>query len=240
MNPLKCHLKKTCFALSVLAATLLGLPARAQFVSTVTTNSLNQPAGVTIGLTNNLVYITDTGNYRIAQFDPSSGLVTTLAGSGTPGTNLGIGLAASFSLPQGIVTARGGLVVCDEGSQLIRYVTFDGVVTPLAGQPYITGLGNGPAASATFSYPTGIAADSAGDLFIADSQNGVIREIDTNDNVTTVATGGFSFDLPTAVAIDPYNNIWVADSGQSIICVISNGAVTVVAGAAGQEGTNDS
>jgi len=238
MNPLKCHLKKTCFALSVLAATLLGLPARAQFVSTVVSNNLGQPAGVAID-SSNIVYITDPGNDRIARFDPSSGSLTTLAGSGAYGTNLGIGQAASFVLPQGIVAARGGLVVCDEQSQLIRFVSLAGAVAPLAGQPYIIGQGNGPAASATFSFPTGIAADSAGDLFIADSQNAVIREIDTNNNVTTVATGDYAFDLPSAVAVDPYNNIWVADSGQSVICMISNGVVTVVAGIAGQQGTND-
>jgi hypothetical protein len=238
MNPVN-RQQRTCFVLSVLAATLLGWPARAQFVSTAVTNGLNQPAGVAID-SSNIVYITDPGNDRIARFDPSSGSLTTLAGSGAYGTNLGIGQAASFVLPQGIVAARGGLVVCDEQSQLIRFVSLAGAVTPLAGQPFITGQGNGPAASATFSFPTGIAADSAGDLFIADSQNAVIREIDTNNNVTTVATGDYAFDLPSAVAVDPYNNIWVADSGQSVICMISNGVVTVVAGIAGQQGTNDS
>jgi hypothetical protein len=239
MITLNRHHPLTCVVLSVLAATLVGLPARAQYVSTVVSNNLGQPAGVAID-SSNFVYITDPGNYRVARLDPSTGDVTTLAGSGDFGTNLGTGQAASFFVPQGIVAARGGLVVCDEGSQLIRFVTFGGTVTPLAGQPYMTGEGNGPAATATFNYPTGIAADSAGDLFIADSQNNVIREIDTNDNVTTVSTGGYTFNLPNAVAVDNFNNIWVADTGNSVICLISNGAVTVVAGVSGQHGTNDS
>jgi len=238
-NPFHRHLRLTCFILGVTVAALVALPARAQFVSTAVSNNLSQPAGVAVDSSNN-VYITDPGNYRIAKFDPSSGALTTLAGSGTYGDSLGIGTAASFFIPEGIVAARGGLVVCDEGSQLIRFVTFGGAVSALAGEPYITGENNGAAATATFSYPAGIATDGAGNLYIADTQNNAIREIDTNDNVSTVATGGYVFDLPSAVAVDNYTNIWVADSGHDVICMISNGTVTVMAGVSGVKGTNDS
>jgi hypothetical protein len=237
-NPANCRPPLTRFVLGVLAVSLCALPARAQFVSTATTNLL-QPAGVAIDSSNN-VYITDPGNYRIAVYVPSSGTLSTLAGSGVIGTNTGTGEAASFFIPQGIVAARGGLIVADEGSQLIRYVTFGGTVTNLAGQAYMTGEANGPAATATFSYPAGIAADSAGDLYVADTQNNAIREIDTNNIVSAVATGGYVFDLPSAVAVDNNNNIWVADSGHDVICLISNGTVTVVAGISGNAGTNDS
>jgi sugar lactone lactonase YvrE len=224
--------------LGILAPFLCVAPARAQYISTVLTN-LNQPAGVAIDSNNN-VYITDPGNYRIARYVPSSGSLITLAGSGSPGTNTGTGEAASFFLPQGIVAARGGLIVADEGSQLIRYVTFQGTVSNLAGQAFLTGDANGPAATATFSYPAGIAADGAGDLFVADTQNGLIREIDANNIVSTLPTGGYTFDLPNAVAVDNNSNVWVTDSGHEVICMISNGLVTVVAGRFGQAGTNDS
>jgi hypothetical protein len=237
-NPATRHYPLTRFVLGVLAATLCAVPARAQYVSTAVTN-LNQPSGVAVDSSNN-VYITDSDNYRVAKYVPSSGTLTTLAGSGTIGTNTGTGAAASFFIPLGIVAARGGLIVTDEGSQLIRYVSFGGAVSNLAGQAYITGEANGAAATATFSYPAGIAADSAGDLFVADTQNGAIREIDTNNVVSTVATGSYVFDLPNAVAVDTNNNIWVADSGNDVICMISNGVVTVVAGITGQVGTNDS
>ncbi len=195
----------------ILASLLCPLPLQAQFVNTASTN-LSLPAGVVTDSANN-VYITDPGNYRIAKFVPSSGALTTLAGSGNPGADSGTGFSASFFLPQGIVAARGGLIVADEGSQLIRYVTFGGTVTNLAGQAFATGSFNGPAAAATFSYPVGIAADSAGDLYVADSQNGLIREIDTNNIVSTVPTGGYTFNLPNALAVDDNNNVWVADSG---------------------------
>ena len=237
-NPATRHHLLTRFVLGVLAVSLCALPAGAQYVSTVVSN-LSLPAGVAVDSSNNL-YITDPGNYRIAKFVPSTGALSTLAGSGALGTNSGTGPDASFFIPQGIVAARGGLIVADEGSQLIRYVTFGGTVTNLAGQAYVSGQANGPAAGATFSYPAGIAADNAGDLYVADTQNNAIREIDTNNIVSTVATGGYVFDLPSAVAVDNNNNIWVADSGHDVICMISNGAVTVVAGMTGQAGTNDS
>ncbi len=237
-TPTTSHPLLTRFVLGVLAASLCAPPARAQYVSTAVTN-LIQPAGVAVDASQNL-YITDPGNFRIAKFVPSSGSLTTLAGAGFAGTNAGTGSGASFANPQGIVAARGGLIVADEDSQLIRYVSFTGAVSNLAGQAYTYGMANGPAASATFSYPVAIAADNAGNIFVADSQNGVIREIDTNNMVSTVATGGFTFNLPNGVAVDNNSNIWVADAGNNVICMISNGAVTVAAGISGRSGTNDS
>jgi sugar lactone lactonase YvrE len=227
------------FVLGVLAASLCAQPARAQYVATAATN-LSQPAGVAVDGSGNL-YVTDPGNFRIAKFVPSSGALTTLAGSpGNYGAAEGTGTAATFFIPQGIVAARGGLVVADQGSQLIRYVTFGGTVTDLAGQAFVSGNANGQGTNATFSYPEGIAADGAGNLYVADSQNNAIREIDTNNNVSTVPVGGYVFDLPNAVAVDDNDNLWVADSGHDVICLVSNGAVTVVAGVSGHPGTNDS
>jgi sugar lactone lactonase YvrE len=237
-NPATSRRLLTRIVLGILAASVCAGPARGQYVSTVLTN-LSQPAGVAVD-SNNDVYITDPGNYRIAKYVPSSGTLTTLAGSGTLGAGSGTGAAASFFIPQGIVAARGGLIVADEGSQLIRYVSFQGMVSNLAGQPFVSGAIDAQGTNATFSYPTGIAVDSASNLYVADSQNGVIREIDNNNNVSTVPTGGYTFNLPNAVAVDNNTNIWVTDSGHEVICMISNGTVTVVAGVFGQAGTNDS
>jgi hypothetical protein len=113
-------------------------------------------------------------------------------------------------------------------------------VTNLAGQAYVSGTANGQGTNALFSYPVGIAADSAGNLYVADSQNNAIRMINTNNYVTNVAVGGYVFDLPNAVAVDGNNNIWVTDSGHQVICMISNGVATAVAGTFGHAGTNDS
>src|SRR5580658_5117287 len=238
-TPTISHPFLTRFVVLGFLAVCWGAPlARAQYVSTAVTN-LIQPAGVAVDSDGNL-YITDPGNYRLAKFVPTSGALSTLAGAGFAGTNVGTGSGAAFVNPQAIVAARGGLIVADEDSQLIRYVSFAGAVSNLAGQAYVYGMANGPAAGATFSYPVAIAADNAGDLFVADSQNEVIREIDTNNIVSTVATGGFTFNLPSGVAVDDNSNIWVADAGNNVICMISNGTVTVEAGISGRAGTNDS
>jgi DNA-binding beta-propeller fold protein YncE len=99
-TPATRHPLLTRFVLGILAACLCAPPARAQFVSTAVSNNLSQPVGVAVDASGN-VYITDTGHYRIAKYVPSSGTLSTLAGSGTIGTNTGTGLAASFVSPQG-------------------------------------------------------------------------------------------------------------------------------------------
>ncbi len=226
--------------MGIVAAALCTGTVRAQYVGTLVTN-LSSPAGVAVDSSNN-VYITEPGNYTVAVYVPNAGTLTTLAGSpGNFGADPGTGPAATFFIPQGIVVARGGLVVVDQGSQLIRFVTYSGTVSDIAGQAFVSGFANGNGTSATFSYPTGIAADAAGDLYVADSQNNAIREIDLNNNVTTLATGGYIFDRPNAVAVDPNNNVWVADSGHNNIVLISNGVAKVIAGSvSAAAGTNDS
>jgi sugar lactone lactonase YvrE len=228
--------------LGIVAAALLAPPVSAQFVSTEISSGLFEPSAVATDASGN-VYITDSSDNRIAMYVPSSGLLTTLAGTSgtqTAGTNNGIGSAARFSQPRGMVAARGGLVVVDQVNQLIRYVSFAGVVSNLAGVAGTIGSHNGPALSATFSYPNGIAADSQGNLYIADEGNDAIRLLDTNNMVSTVPVGGYQFSAPAAVALDNNNNLWVADTGNQVICLVSNNAVTVVAGISGSPGTSDS
>lgn len=224
------------FALGILAALACALPARAQYV-TMAVSNLNQPAGVAVDANNN-TYITDSDNNQIVKYVPGGGSLTTLAGSaGNWGASDGSGPGASFADPQGIVFAWGGLIVVDEGSSAIRFVSLTGTVTTLAGQAFNYGYTDDQGTNAQFSFPLGIAVDSSNNLYVADSQNSVIRKIDPNTNVTTFASG---FNLPAAVAVDGYNNVWVADTGNNVIYVVSNGTVKVVAGAVGVAGRNDS
>ena len=227
--------------LGILAAALLTHPASAQYVGTEISSGLNEPAAVVTDSSGNL-YITDSSDNRIAEYVPSSGSLTTFAGmAGTQfaGTNNGLGSQARFSQPRGMVVARGGLIVADQANQLIRYVSFNGAVSNLAGVAGVIGANNGPALQATFSFPNGLVADAAGNIYIADEGDG-IRLLDTNNVVSTVNVGGYQFSDPSAVALDDYNNLWVADTGNDVICLVSNGVVTVVAGIPGFPGTNDS
>ena len=122
-------------------------------------------------------------------------------------------------------------------------------VTTLAGQAVIAGSSNGPAASALFSTPAAIVADSSGSLYVADSQNHMIRKIATDGLVSTFAgqagaPGGGDgsgtqarFDTPSGIAIDPSGNLFVSDTGNHTIRMITPaGVVTTLAGMAGQSG----
>jgi hypothetical protein len=231
----------------LVAMAILGARLQAQYVSTVSTNGLSNPSGVTVDANGN-VYVTDTDNNRIVELVSGGTNVTTLAGGDGPqayGTNNGVGAAARFYQPQGIVydANRGGLVVADQYNQLLRLVWLTngvGVVSNLAGvYSRYGGFANGPANSAQFSYPDAIALDNAGNLYISEWGNNDIRVLYTNNTVSNLPVVGYTFDAPSAVALDPNTNVWVADSGHNLICMISNGVVQVMAGN-GSAGTNDS
>jgi hypothetical protein len=107
-----------------------------------------------------------------------SGSAVILAGSGTNGYVDGLGTAASFGGLGGLtVDSTGNLFVADNGNNVIRKITSAGLVSTFAGQPGKTGSANGTALSATFNCPTGIAFDLSGNLYITDTWNQLIREI---------------------------------------------------------------
>jgi hypothetical protein len=232
------------WAAAWVAMTVLTSGLQAQYVSTVVSNTLNEPYGVATDPSEN-VYITDAINNRIAEYVPSTGALSTFAGSsGKSGTNNGTGSAARFSQPQGIVYApgRGGLVVVDQGNQELRYVSLSGAVSNLAGTTGVYGANNGPAlGGAQFAFPTGIAVGNDGaTLYIADQGNNLIRVLTTNNMVTNLNVGSYQFHTPSAVAVDNNNNVWVADSDDEVICMVSNGVTQIIAGTTRVIGTNDS
>lgn len=156
---------------------------------------------------------------------PLTNHVWTLAGDGTSGSVDGVGAGARVNGPRGLaVDASGSLFVADTYNHLIRKITPYGEVTTIAGSPSVSGYSDGANTSALFNAPHGIAIDSNGNLFVADSGNHVIRRIDLAGNVTTVAgspsVSGFVnatgtdaiFNLPWGVAIDSgANYLYVTD-----------------------------
>ncbi|MFI5163358.1 MAG: NHL repeat-containing protein [Sphingobacteriales bacterium] len=183
--------------------------------------------GVAVDASGN-VYVSDQGNNLIRKITPA-GAVSTFAGSGASGSADGTGTAASFNTPAGItIDGSGNLYVADEFNQKIRKITPAGVVTTIAGTGAV-GSANGAAATATFNYPTGVAIDANGAIYVADHSNNKIRAISSTGNVTTFAgTGVFgpqnglftacTFGSPTGVAVDPTTgNVFVADNANNLI-----------------------
>ncbi len=198
------------------------------------------PFGIAVDSAGN-VYIADTSNARVRKV--SNGIITTVAGGSTA-----IPLTGPASVT---VDSAGALYVSDaansgvfQGDRLKKIA--NGAVTTIAGNGYISYSGdNGPAASAQFNQPQGVAIDSAGRIYIADTQNNRVRMI-ANGVVTTIAgTGvqGFSGDngqatsaqlsTPAAVALDPAGNLYIADVNNFRIRKVSGGVITTVAGTAG-------
>lgn len=139
----------------------------------------NMPTALALDGAGNL-YVSDSGNNTIRKIVIATKAVTTLVGTaGAVGSTDGTGAAASFSSPQGLaVDALGNLYVSDSLNHTIRKVVIaTGVVTTLAGTAGITGSTNGTGTAARFNSPQGLAMDSAGNMFVADSLNHVIRKI---------------------------------------------------------------
>jgi len=190
------------------------------------------------------VYVADTVNDEIRKITPA-GVVTTLAGSpGGSGSTDGSAAAARFLAPQGVATdSSGNVYVSDTANHTIRKITAAGTVTTLAGSAGLAGSADGTGSAARFNKPGGLAADSGGNLYVADYNNSTIRKITAAGVVTTLAgspgaralvdgTGSAArFSLPWGVATDGDGNVYVADYANcSIRKITPAGAVTTLAG----------
>ncbi len=212
-----------------------------------------EPAGVAVDGAGN-VYVADAANYTIRKIS-RGGLVTTLAGTArSNGSTDGTGSAARFYWPTSVaVDGTGNVYVADYYNSTIRKITSDGVVTTLAGLPGSRGSTDGTGSGARFNLPSGVAVDGAGNIYVADSGNHVIRKITSAGVVTTLAgvsgqlgyvdgTGdGARFNSPSGMTVDGAGNLFVADTGNHTIRrVTPAGAVTIVAGSTGVWGSGDS
>jgi len=231
--------KVTC-AYRTIVSTLAGTGSPGFANGTGTAASFYQPSGVAVDSSGN-VFVTDMSNQAIRKIT-SAGVVSTFAGTGSPGFANGTGTAASFYYPQGVAVDSGGNVfVADTSNYSIRKITPSGEVSTFAGTGS-PGFVNGTGTAASFGYPTGVAVDSSGNVFVVDYSNHAIRKITHAGEVSTLAgTGspGFangtgtaaSFNYPQGVAVDSSNNVLVADLGNHAIRKItSSGMVSTLAG----------
>lgn len=167
------------------------------------------------------IYVSEPNDMRIRKIT-SAGLVTTFAGGSGAGSKDGVGTLASFKYPQGLATdVAGNIYVADTYNMKIRKITPAGVVTTLVGSGS-AGFVDGTGTVAQFNYPSGVATDLLGNVYVTDEGNGRIRKITPTGIVTTLAgsgIGGFAdgngsvaqFNNPRSISIDPSNNVYIGD-----------------------------
>jgi len=201
---------------------------------TGTSAQFNSPLCLVVDGSGNLL-VGDPGNHSIRKID-GSGVVTTLAGQYS-GSIDGIGNAAEFNGPEGLVVDSVGNIFVADGSQ-IRQVTPAGVVTTIAGES--GGFNDGVGSAAAFVNPTGVAVDGRGNVFIGDNNH--IRKVDAAGVVTTLAGrngaglgdgrgSNASFYFPEGLAVDGFDNLYIADASDNAIRLMNaKNVVQTIAG----------
>ncbi|MFZ6768176.1 gluconolaconase [Undibacterium sp. Di26W] len=187
--------------------------------------AFNTPSGIALDGKGNLL-VADTGNHAIRSISPE-GIVTTVAGNGKPGYRDGAGSEAQFNGPVGIaVDAAGNVYVADTYNDRLRKISPDGQVSTLAGGDG-SGYLDGPAATALFDTPTGLALNSKGEIFIADSKNDAIRRLSKDGQVSTITRTLDDEDhplmrRPLSIVATYDDHLYVGEGGKGRIIQISS------------------
>jgi uncharacterized protein (TIGR03437 family) len=221
--------------------------------SAATSAQLHGPQGLAVDASGNL-YIADTMNAKVRKVS-ASGVISTVAGTGTAGYGGDGGAAASAQLnvPIGVaVDSTGNLYIADFGNSRVRKVSGNNIST-VAGNGAFGYSGDGGAAvKAQLNGPQGVAVDAAGNLYIADTENNAIREVTAGGLIATVAgngIAGYSGDggpatsaqvgNPVGVAVDAAANIFTVDASNRVRQVYPNGLIATIAGNGNRGYTGD-
>ena len=191
------------------------------------------------------LYLADS-YYNMVRMIAPAGNITTLAGSKVAGFggDGSYGFRALLDYPSGVsVDPQGNVYIADQWNQRIRKLTAAGIISTVAGATHYAGDG-GPATAALLHRPEQAITDSAGNLYISDTDNNVIRKVDTQGVITTIAGTGIcdyggdngkaisaTLCSPEGLAFDSAGNLYIADWGDCVVRRIgTNGIITTVAG----------
>lgn len=203
-----------------------------------TAAQLCAPTGMAFDAAGNFVFV-DGGNNVIRKVN-TAGIISTIAGvqsaTGSYSGDGGPASAAHFDSAQGLaINAAGDIFISDTNNHVIRKIDHaTGIINVYAGKPGVTGYSGdgGLATQATLNYPKGIAVDAAGNLFIADYYNMVVRKVDPSGIITTVAGNNTLYDnfngdalpatatdlaFPNLVAVSPSGYIFISDGSNLVI-----------------------
>lgn len=200
-----------------------------------------QPTGITTAPDGSLIVVDSTA-HRIRKVT-TSGVVTTIAGSGKQGFKDGPALQAEFNTPRGVaVTKDGTIYVTDSLNHVIRTISPSGTVSTFAGSPTKRGLKNAAGRGALFNAPAGITIGPDGSFYVTEFDGMTVRLISSDAKIVRQIAGdgkkGFKdgaalaaqFDSPSGIAVDAKGVVYVADAANHRIRVISAGKVSTLAG----------
>jgi uncharacterized protein YjdB len=239
-----CVLVSTCAHAQVITTVAGGM--RPPDGVSATNSSLTYPTGVALDGAGN-IYVADYGYQRIRKIN-SSGVITTVAGNGRGGFggDGGPATAAYLYNPIGVATdASGNVYIADRDNNRIRKINTSGIISTVAGTGAARFSGDGgPATAAELNFPTGVAADGIGNIYIAEDSSCRIRKIDVTGTITTFAgtgTPGFFGDgssataaellYPIGVATDGAGNVYIADADNNRVRKVDLlGIITTIAG----------
>jgi streptogramin lyase len=216
---------------------------------------LNQPKSVAVDAAGN-VYIADAGNNVIEKVTPDGNL-SVIAGGGalTPSTVAGPATLVALNGPSGVaVDAAGNVYIADTGNNFVEIVTPDGNLKVIAGGGgTLPSTTSGPATSALLNGPRGVAVDTAGNVYIADTGNNFVEVVDfVSGHISLLAGGGgttpqasqasndwdghfglgtnIALNGPRGVAVDASGIVYIADTGNNVIERVTSSILSVVAG----------
>ncbi|MHB8217992.1 MAG: NHL domain-containing protein [Candidatus Sulfotelmatobacter sp.] len=220
-----------------------------------TSAQLNYPEGVAVSSTG-VVYVGDSNNYRVRQFTVG-GNISTVAGNGSPTVETLLNNAAPLGVvlqyPYGIaIDSSKDIFIAESHNFMVReLVHSSNQVDFFAGDGTYGYSGDGgPATSAELTYDYGVAKDSAGNVYIADTYNHIIRVVNSAGVISTFAgvpnRAGFNGDggpatsallyYPNGVAVDTKGSVYIADYDNEVIRKVTAGTISTIAGIGGRAG----